>query len=144
MSPFELSSCCSFHVLPIILPSSYSWNEGNVRHFCFHNQLLNLVPRASRLTVHLPARKLYFWLHRFINSKILPNLIISGWLWWIMRLLLANQNWGNILNEQYKVITSPSLNKVVLYCIVLYCTYGGDILCKVICSGSVSKKNVMN
>ena len=24
--------------LAIISPSSYSWNEWNVRHFCFHNQ----------------------------------------------------------------------------------------------------------
>ena len=38
VSPFELSSCCSCHILAIILPSSYYWNEWNVRHFCFHNQ----------------------------------------------------------------------------------------------------------
>ena len=24
--------------LTIILPSSYSWNEWKVRHFCFHNK----------------------------------------------------------------------------------------------------------
>ena len=34
-----------------------------------------------------------------VKHKILPNLVISNWLWWIMRVLLANQNWGNILNE---------------------------------------------
>ena len=50
-----------------------------------------LVPRSSRLTVHLPAWKLHFWCHRFINCKILPNLVISSRLWWIMHVLLANQ-----------------------------------------------------
>ena len=34
--------------LAIISVSSYSWNEFNVHHFCFHN----LVPRSSPLTVH--------------------------------------------------------------------------------------------
>ena len=33
------------------------------------------------------------------QHKILPNLVISSWLWWLMRVLLANQNRGNILNE---------------------------------------------
>ena len=27
---------------------------------------------------------------------------MTSWLWWIMRVLLANQNGGNILNEQWK------------------------------------------
>ena len=27
-----------FLLFAIISPSSYSWNEWNVRHFCFHNQ----------------------------------------------------------------------------------------------------------
>ena len=34
-----------------------------------------------------------------VKVKILPNLVISNWLWLIKRVLLANQNWGNILNE---------------------------------------------
>ena len=29
------------------------------------------------------------------NGKILPNLVTSSLLWWIMRVLLANQNRGN-------------------------------------------------
>ena len=29
------------------------------------------------------------------NRKILPNLVTSSLLWWIMRVLLANQNQGN-------------------------------------------------
>ena len=46
---------------------------------------------------------LHFWRHFFVKHKILPNLVISNWLWWIMRVLLASQNWGNILNEWFKV-----------------------------------------
>ena len=37
----------------IFSPSSYSWNEWNVRHFSSSElKQLNLVPRPSRLTVH--------------------------------------------------------------------------------------------
>ena len=36
--------------LAIISPSSYSWKEWNVRHFCFHNQNNStIVPRSYRL-----------------------------------------------------------------------------------------------
>ena len=34
-----------------------------------------------------------------VKHKIFPNLVISNWLWWIKRVLLANQNRENILNE---------------------------------------------
>ena len=40
-------------VFAIISPSSYSWNEWNVRHFSSSQpKQLNLVPRSSRLMVH--------------------------------------------------------------------------------------------
>ena len=32
-------------------------------------------------------------------GKILPCLIDSSWLWWIMRVILSNQKWRNTLNE---------------------------------------------
>ena len=42
-----------FFFLSIISPSSYSWNEWNVRHFCFHNQNNSTPsPLSSRSTVH--------------------------------------------------------------------------------------------
>ena len=47
---------------------------------------------------------LHFWRHFLVKHKILPNLVISNWLWWIKRLLLANQNRENIWmnnNELY-------------------------------------------
>ena len=37
-------------------------------------------------------------------TKFFPNLVNSGWLWWIMRVLLTNQKGGNILNEQQLTI----------------------------------------
>ena len=45
------------------------------------------------------VKTLHFWRHFLAKHKILPNLVIGNWLWWIMRVLLANQNRGNILNE---------------------------------------------
>ena len=39
--------------LAIFLPSSYSWDEWNIRHFSSSRaKPLNLVPRSFRLTVH--------------------------------------------------------------------------------------------
>ena len=58
---------------------------------------LNLVPRSSRLSVPWPAKTLHFWRHFLVKVKFLPNLVISNWLWWIKRVLLANQNRRNIL-----------------------------------------------
>ena len=51
---------------------------------------LNLLPRSSRLTVPLPARTLHFWRHFLVKHKILPNLVVNNWLWWIMRVLLLS------------------------------------------------------
>ena len=39
---------------------------------------------------------LHFRRHRFIERKILPNLVIGSWLWRIMGVLLGNQNRGYI------------------------------------------------
>ena len=99
MSPFELCSCCSCHVF------SYNFAyvlvlKRNVCHFLFSQpKQLNLVPKSSRLTVHQPARTLHFRRHFFVKHKILQNLVISNWLQSIIRVLLANQNRGNILHE---------------------------------------------
>ena len=89
--------------LAIISPSSscssYSWNEWNVRHFFFHNQNNSTSSPGLLGNGALTCSGLHFWRHFLVKHKILPNLVISNWLWWIMRVLLANQNWGNILNE---------------------------------------------
>ena len=91
--------------LAIFSPSSYSWNEWNVRHLSSSQpKQLNLVARSSRLTVHYPARTLHFWRHFLAKHKILPNLVISNWLWWIKRVLLANQNWGKYLPPTFKPV----------------------------------------
>ena len=45
------------------------------------------------------AAFLHFWRPFLVKHKIFPNLVIISWLWWIMRVLLANQNRGNILNK---------------------------------------------
>jgi len=39
---------------------------------------------------------LHFWRHWFNMTEFLVN---SSCLWWIMRVVLINQKWGNTLNE---------------------------------------------
>jgi len=56
-------------------------------------------PQVFSVNGALTCTRLHFWRHFLVKHKILPNLVISNWLWWIMCVLLANQNWGNILNE---------------------------------------------
>ena len=43
---------------------------------------------------------LRFWSHGFKMTKFPPNMVNRGSLWWIMRVLLADQKRINILNEQ--------------------------------------------
>ena len=64
--------------LVIFSPSSYSWNEWNVRHFSSSQQKqLNLVPRSLRLTClnyacafsQSESRKYFEWIIRAIKDK---------------------------------------------------------------------------
>ena len=88
--------------LAIISPSSscssYSWNEWSVRHFYFHNQNNSTSSPGLLGNGALTCSGLHFLRH-FVKHNILRNLVISNWLWWVMRVLLANQNWRSILNE---------------------------------------------
>ena len=89
--------------LAIISPdsscSSYSWNEWSIHHFCFHNQNNSTSSPGLLGNLALTCSGLHFWRHFLVKHKIVPNLVISNWLWWIMRVLLANQRWGNILKQ---------------------------------------------
>ena len=90
-------------VLAIISPSSscssYSWNECSVHHFSFTMKTTQPRPKVCSVNGALTCRRLHFWRHFLLKLKILPNLVIVNWLWWIMHVLLANQNWGDVLNE---------------------------------------------
>ena len=58
----------------------------------------NLFLRSSWIVVQFgnyAARLMSF----FMYWKILPNLVDSSWLRWIVHGILANQMWRNILNE---------------------------------------------
>ena len=83
--------------LAIISPSSgcssYSWNEWNVHLFFFHNQNNSTWSPGLLGNSALTCSRLHFWRHFLVKHKIPPNLVISNWLWWIMHVLLANQNW---------------------------------------------------
>ena len=55
-------------------------------------RLLSLEPRLFLYCPHSTT----------LSFRLQFNLVsafILSWLWWILRVLLANQNWGNILNE---------------------------------------------
>ena len=83
---------CFFAVIsPSSSRSSYAWNEWNARHIFFflHSQNIGA----------LPCSGLHFWRHFLVKHKILPDLVISNWFWLIIHVPVANQNWGNILNE---------------------------------------------
>ena len=79
--------------------SSCPWNEWSVRHFFATTKTTQPRPQVFSVNCALTCSRLHFWCRFLVKQKILPNLVISNWLWWIMRVLLANQNWGNILNK---------------------------------------------
>ena len=74
-------------------------NEWGVLHFCFYNQNNSTSSPGLLGNGALTCSGLHFWRHFLVKQKILPNLVISNWLRWIMHVLLANQNRGKILNE---------------------------------------------
>ena len=96
MSSVELSSCCSCFVFRQWF--ALKWVKFSAILYSLPKQL-NLIPRSSRLTVqfpvNFPARLMWSLQYR----KILPNLVDSSWLWWIMHGILANQKQRNILHE---------------------------------------------
>ena len=71
--------------------SSYSWNEWSVCYFCFHNQNNSTSSPGPLSNGALTCSWLHFWRHFLVKYKILPNLVISNWLWWIMCVLLLGK-----------------------------------------------------
>ena len=67
--------------------------------FCFYNQNNSTPPQGFSVNGALTYKNAAFWRHFLVKHRILPNLVISNWLWRIKRVLLANQNQENILNE---------------------------------------------
>ena len=91
--------------------------------FVFTTKTTQPRPQVFLVNGSLTCRRLHFWRHFLIKHKIRPNLVISNWLWWIKRVLLANQNRGNILNEIiifFKHYFSTWLSR---YSSDLFCTY---------------------
>ena len=109
MSPPSYLLAVFATLLAIISPSSscssYSWNKWNVRHFFFHNQNNSTSSPGLLANGAITCSGLHFWRHFVVKNKILRNFVISNWLWLIMPVLLANQNWGKarvwILNNAW-------------------------------------------
>ena len=88
-----------YHIsLPMVLRFARE-SSAKMSAIFFHNQNNSTSSPGLLGNGALTFSGLHFWLHFLVKHKILPNLAISNWLWWIMRVLLANQNWGNVLNE---------------------------------------------
>ena len=50
-------------------------------------------------------------------GKILPNLVNSSWLWWIMHVILANQKPRNTLNNDYLTFLFITLKVQDMHCL---------------------------
>ena len=68
---------------------------------CIHKaaKQLNLVPRSSQLTVQFSDNYALELTSFFTYRRLLPILVNSGWLSWIIRGILANHKRKNILSE---------------------------------------------
>ena len=88
-----------FHLVPAVVLTVETSEMSAI--FFFHNQNNSTSPLGPLGNGALTCSGLHFWRHSLVKHNILPNLVVSNWLWWIMHELLANQNWGNILNEWY-------------------------------------------
>ena len=84
-----------FHLVPAVV---LTLETSEMSAFFFHNQNNSTLSPGLLGNGALTCSRLHFLRHFLGKHKILPNLVISKWLWWIMRVLLANQNWGNILS----------------------------------------------
>ena len=120
MSPRSPSCLLAvFAVLAIISPnsscSSYSWNEWSVSLFSFTTKTTHSRPQVFSVNGALTCRRPHFWRHFLVKHKILPNLVISNWLWWIRRVLLGSQNRENILNEWIIINNSLSVEQAMGY-----------------------------
>ena len=87
-------SSCLLAVLAMFLansspnqsPSWNDWNERNNTPFCIQPR-----PQVFLLTVQKYDNfAALLWHHQFTYRKVLPNLVESSWLWWIMPRILAN------------------------------------------------------
>ena len=96
-----LLHCVCFWLLFRLVPAVVLTLETSEASVIFVFTTKTTQPRLQVCSVNceLTCSGLHFWRHFIGKHKILPNLVISNWLWWIMRVLLANQNWGNILKE---------------------------------------------
>ena len=90
MSPYELSSCCFcyvfsctlFHLVPAVVFTLESSEVSAI--FAFTTKTTQPCPQVFSVNGASTCSGLHFWHHFLIKHKILPNLVISNWLWWIV------------------------------------------------------------
>ena len=80
-------------------------------------------PQVFSVIGALTCRRLHVWCHFLVKHKIFPNLVISNWLWWIMHVLLANQNWGNIHSKQLQCMILFQKPNSCTHCLCLQIWY---------------------
>ena len=85
MSPFELSSCCSCHIFSYFFAQflTLKWVKCPP-FFKFTTKTTQPRPQVFLANGSLTCKNAAFFGRHFLaEHKILPNLVISNWLWWI-------------------------------------------------------------
>ena len=101
MSPFELCSCCSCHVFSNNFAQFLLLKRVTCPpFFVFTTKTTQPRPQVFSVNGALTCKNAAFLTSLYLAKyKIFLNLVISNLLWRIIRVLLANQNRGNLLNE---------------------------------------------
>ena len=110
MSAFELPSCCSCHVFSYYFRLVLTLETSEMSAiFVFKTKTSQPRPQVFSVNGAFTCRRLHFWRHFLVKHKIIPNLVISNWLWWIMPVLIGeifwmNNNGGSVVHVKYKCV----------------------------------------
>ena len=108
MSSIEFNSCSSCYVFSQQLACFFHAKRVRMfRHF------VNSTSSPSRLTVQFSGNYAVELTSFFAYRKLLPNLINSSWLWWIIRGILANQRRRNIFEWILMIIVIIIISIVI-------------------------------
>ena len=98
MLSVELSSGCSCHVFRQYTVFRHETSKINVLPL-LTSKTTQTCPQVFLVNGSIICNFAALLMSSVQYGKILPNLVNSSWLWWIMPVILANQKWRDILNK---------------------------------------------